>query len=153
MRYIKSCYRSIVSLISYKIFPDYKLILLSYEGKVSFSEYKIAINDLREDKNFSIDYDVLTDMTNITESFSLEDVNTFAKFSSTLSKRDQKRLNAIVTINDLDFALSRMYEMLSEHKNPFEIKVFRNFEDALKWLKNDIPVELLTIQKSESIKI
>lgn len=44
---------------------------------------------------------------------------------------------AIVCSTDLDFGLSRMFQVYAETSHvPFEISVFRNFDEAGAWLSN-----------------
>lgn len=41
---------------------------------------------------------------------------------------------ALVVEGDMDYGLSRMYEMLMESETSSEVRVFRDFDEALQWV-------------------
>ena len=52
--------------------------------------------------------------------------------------RRQGGRTAIVSSRDLDFGLSRMFQTIAELEHvPFEIRVFRDLNAAMAWLRNE----------------
>ena len=110
-------------------------ILVKGKGVISAKEIIEINNDLyRSPENIlKIKYQ-LWDLTNVSEILvSSEDINAFAKQDAAAARVNPKMIIAIVASSDLIFGLSRMWEAYS-YNSPFQSMVFRNIEDAEKWI-------------------
>jgi hypothetical protein len=76
----------------------------------------------------------LWDLTNVSEILvSNADIEVFASQDAAAAKISPNMIIAIVANSDLIYGLSRMWEAYS-YSSPFESMVFRNIEDAEKWI-------------------
>ena len=105
------------------------------EGVVSGNEIK-EINDAiykTPEDILKIKYQIW-DLTNVSEILlSNKDIEDFAKQDAAAANINANMIIAIVASSNLMFSLSRMWEGLS-YDSPFQSMVFRNIEDAEKWI-------------------
>jgi hypothetical protein len=80
---------------------------------------------------------VVWDMTDVSEAdFSSEQVEQIAGLPSRFQGKRAEGKTALVVKKDILFGLSRMFEIHSNVRQaPFPIGVFRNLEDAYKWIE------------------
>jgi hypothetical protein len=115
-------------MLNYKILKEHKLKLLMYEGRTTIPEWQEAIQNMRADPDYSSEYDVLIDVTRIEKHFSRQDLEQMMTISY-----PQVRY-AIIAPQDVSFGIARMYEMMSEGRLKTSVRVFRRWDQALKWL-------------------
>lgn len=122
--------------ISYELDEDKKLILTVFHGDVSADELvrhtRAFINDARIDSQFSHLVD-----TSMTKSIGLHSdaIASISRITAAVEfLKDGK--TAIVAEQDVAFALSRMYQSYSDMWKR-NIEVFREMEDARRWLGLD----------------
>lgn len=76
----------------------------------------------------------LWDLSNVKKILlSNEDIVAFTKQDAAAAKINSNMIIAIVASSDLIYGLSRMWEANSD-SSPFKSMVFRNIEDAEKWI-------------------
>lgn len=69
---------------------------------------------------------------------SAEDLRSIISAGAPFAYKRRGGRTAIVCAHELDYGLSRMYQIIAElHHIPFEIDVFRDMQSALKWLGID----------------
>jgi hypothetical protein len=95
----------------------------------AIKEFYTSEKNLRKNKYGLLDYS-----SGERVSVSIPEVHTIADLSKKASKIAPDRIVAVVATQDLAFALSRMWEILSGSTN-WERKVFRIKSEAKKWLK------------------
>ena len=119
--------------ISYTIDRVKDITIFNLSGEVSLEEYIQALRDYIDDNPTTYE---MYDVRGLTGSrFSTDEVKRLTEF---LQKRKAKRLpgsrTAIVVDRDIDFGLSRMISMMTDHTVPYRIEVFRSMDAAKKWL-------------------
>ena len=69
---------------------------------------------------------------------SADDIRMLVSAGAPHADRRRGGRTAIVCFHDVDFGVSRMFEIVAELQHiPFEIKVFRQMDAATRWLKED----------------
>ncbi len=125
-----------MSLI-YKVVPDLKIAYVKGSGKVTTEEILKKGAGMFAESEWTNGFNVLIDYREITK-FIVKTEDMGRIVSQDMSNEflfDQSKC-AIVASSDLVFGVSRMWETFSE-KNKITTMIFRNIEDALKWLDMD----------------
>jgi len=78
-------------------------------------------------------YSVFADYSDAILKLSNDDIYEMAKRRKSIKDTHEKVNIAVFCKKDLVFGIGRMYEMLLE-KDKYNVMIFRNQEDALKWL-------------------
>jgi hypothetical protein len=60
-------------------------------------------------------------------------INRLVEIRSHFTKRSNCR-SALIVSSDLQYGFSRMFEMLTDGKIPPQLKVFREYEEAVQWI-------------------
>mgnify|MGYP003593379463 CR=1 FL=1 len=130
-------------MVRYEYFRDQKLIVCTLAGEVSLEEVIGLVLKINEDSDIDPGIDVVTDVTGLKTPLTLEDMRYMAQRSAEGLLRGKKGDKmAIVASDDLNFGLSRMYEIdTSIRKNPYTVRVFRSWEEAMAWLDRAPPPE------------
>lgn len=115
-------------MIDYRIIPEKALIVIVNHEKLSFDELLAFREKLHSDPQYSEDYDVVNDTTNLTLQYATEEVNRMA-----MSDFPPIKI-AIIAPSDLSFGMSRMWETKVDMNSNAEVNVFREIEAALDWL-------------------
>lgn len=118
-------------MIKYRILPKHRLVVLCFWGETGEEEILEVSSSLREDPEFSSDYDSLVDTSNLRHSVSGEEVRDLAQPRIAMSAN--RRL-AVVAPADHAYGPARMHQLLSESRNALRIEVFRDRISALAWL-------------------
>ncbi|MFC1554689.1 hypothetical protein ACFL7D_08660 [candidate division KSB1 bacterium] len=64
-----------------------------------------------------------------------DSIHSFIQKIAPLSEKHSGQKDAILAKTELGFGMMRMLQILAENKYKIEIKVFREKDEALKWLK------------------
>ncbi len=82
---------------------------------------------------------VLWDFTSGTvKNISSQEIDQIAKRGGEVLAKIEGRKGAILAPKDVDYGLARIFQMFSKfEKFPFEIEIFRDMNDARKWLMSD----------------
>ena len=118
-------------MLHYRILKEHKLRVLTFEGGTSISEWREVILKMRGDPDYSIEQDVLIDVSRVDEHFSRQDIEQMVSINY------PPVLYAIIAPQEVSFGIARMFDMLSEVRAKTSVKVFRRWESALKWLGRD----------------
>jgi hypothetical protein len=127
------CILSVVSAMPafYKIDKQRKLVMSKGTGVLTMTEALAHQRKLLKDPDFDPSYSQLLDVTHVTDvDLSTEDIRRLAV--TKVFSADSRR--AILVNNDLQFGLSRMFEVFRENMGETGIRVFRNLDDALDWV-------------------
>ena len=113
-------------------------IELLFSGKVVLSDFLGAYKELYNEQNLyrqKYQSGEFTDVDAIDLSF--EDIRLIAQLDIDASKKNPNIVIANVGSSDLEFGLSRMWQILADECS-FEIEVFRKREDAMKWIESKL---------------
>jgi len=94
-----------------------------------------AFQDLYDDADYSHTLHSLWDFRNCTSDLSSEDLRRILHYEQTILSGPGAGKVALVVGSNLDFGLARMYHMLSEQKIDRLFMVFRDYNQALKWIE------------------
>ena len=135
---------------SFKIFPDYKLIIEKYSGTFIISEYERMKKDEFKHPDFNPDYDVLADLRegyfeskNVAPDETVLSVTDFLKSNK---ENIGKRRCAFLAINPDQVVSSIFYENLIKGL-PIVSKSFTTVTVALDWLAIQNKEEILKYLK------
>jgi hypothetical protein len=115
----------------YKIDKEHRVVLSTASGVFDLTEALAHQDQLLADPDFSPDYSQLLDFSQVTSmQINADDVRRLAERHVfwPCARR------AILVTRDLEFGFARMFQMLRENAGEKGIRVFRNLDDALKWI-------------------
>jgi hypothetical protein len=116
------------------VHKDKDITIVNVSGELLFEQIVQVLEDFyKSDFTLKLLWDLShADLSALTNSH-IEKIISYAKSKSHLREGGK---TAIVALKDIDYGVSRMYEILSELKeHPVSHSVFRNRDEALKWLK------------------
>jgi hypothetical protein len=122
---------------SYEIIPEKHLVVNTVRGRFDFARYQDLMERILEDPQFVPSMHMLWDFTGST----LIDLSNddFASIKSYIQKNAERRgsgYRAVFLVSkEVDFGLSRMYQMISEDL-PVSFEVFRDRDKAMAWITN-----------------
>ncbi|HET6472896.1 MAG TPA: hypothetical protein VFG38_13705 [Pseudomonadales bacterium] len=110
------------------------LIRTTASGRVTGDDLVAYYHRLRSHPDFRSDLSEIFDLTDVTEAdVGADDVRRLSSVTEEFTRRGVTVKVAIVAPRDLEFGLSRMYEMLqSQSKN--DVRVFRDRAEAEAWI-------------------
>ncbi len=107
-------------------------------GELTFAEVHETLRTVYEDVNFQPDAHVLWDLREArTNELSPEEVDRLADFVGQYWGTGGKSKAAFVTSRDVDFGMARMYEQMLAIRSTSVVKVFRDLDEARRWLLAD----------------
>ena len=113
-------------------------IELLFTGKVTLTDFLEAYRELYGEHNlYRQKYQIgeFTDVDSI--ELSSEDIRIIAQLEIDASKRNPNIFIANVAGTELEFGLSRMWQILAD-ECAFEIEIFRKREDAMQWIASKL---------------
>lgn len=129
-------------MIRYRILPEHMLVVFCVKGTVEPGEIAALGERLWQDPDFSADFDALVDDTYVEHALSGDQIRELVERRSPNLDPDSKL--AVVAPADVTYGVSRMHQLMSEHRRPLNIEVFRDRAAALAWLgKEDLDVGAL----------
>jgi hypothetical protein len=114
------------------------LIIYTVIGLAEEDEMHRALESQSEcGPTFHIMWDMsLADVAHVTP----EILRRFVKRAAQLGDRRKGGRTAVIAPKDLQFGMARMSEVYNEMESaPFSFRAFRSRDEALQWLKSDIP--------------
>lgn len=122
--------------LEYRIFPEHNLLFMKGYGILGDKD-ALETSMVFEDKDYTAGMNELCFYTKVEKiRVSTENI-TKAKYLISRHDGMRKGINvALVGSTNLSYGLCRMYQMLRSDA-PYSIEVFRDLEDALKWLNID----------------
>ena len=127
-------------MIDIKYDKDRKMLNIAVSGKSGFEEFSSALEKITTSKEYPPNTRAVWDIRNADFSWAnLQLVKEAVNIRSSFTKRDNCR-SALIVSSNLQYGLGRMFEMLSDGKVPHQLKVFRKYEEGVKWLlENPVP--------------
>lgn len=123
---------------SFQIDSDHGVVLFKGTGTFSVDEMTNGLAEVLADPAFKSEFNHLVDMRDVTEfEPRTPDIRGRAYRDRESVQFNSSRI-AIVSANDLVFALSRMYATLMEDSK-VSVRVFREMSEAREWL--GLPIE------------
>ncbi len=120
---------------SYRIFKDIRLIIVTVSGPANFSEVADMITRLQTDPDFSMAYNVLWDSRKRTTPFTSDEIRSLAlhvRIYKEVMKPKPKR--AFLVSKNVVYGMLRVYEGYRSGKSNADIEIFKDRDEALKWL-------------------
>jgi hypothetical protein len=131
--------------IKYKIIEDLKLVYVSTDGTLSFDDLMKHIVKLSEDPKYKPPMLKLVNYSNL-EKYLLktEEAEIFSQKKASLTERFLNEKCAFVVSSNLVYGMARHHQAYID-KNKIDTNIFRDLEEATKWLGIDIKDEDLII--------
>jgi hypothetical protein len=117
--------------------PDTGLRRHKVQGKFMLVDIRQTLEAIYSRPDFRPDANVLWDLREATPDLSAEDVRQLADFVAKNWGPEGKSKAAFVVSSDYQFGMSRMYEMLLKSQSRNALMVFRDIDDAERWLADD----------------
>jgi len=106
-------------------------------GKIGFDKLMDELKEIYSKPDFNPEMNNLWDLRDAdVSSFPSEQVQHIQSLVSQYWGKGGESRSALIVSEDVAYGLSRMYEILSEGKTAGKIMVFRDYEEALKWVKS-----------------
>ena len=113
-------------------------IEIIFTGKLTFNDLREAYEELYNEQNIYRQKYQIGELSGVDSiDLSSEDIRVLAQLDIEASKKNPNIIIANIGKSELEFGLSRMWEMLAD-ECLFEIEVFRNREDAKKWIESKL---------------
>ena len=136
---------------SYKILPEFKLIICNYQGDISVKDVMQLTQTFVGDELFDPDFNVLIDFRNsLAIGFGL-DIADYVKFFKKTVILNGKVLVGILYATPNQEFLLKIYKGFSKILN-LEIEYFKQVEPCLEWMRFSGNEADLVIQALNSIK-
>jgi hypothetical protein len=119
----------------YEIDKHQRLVITTASGVLTLADALAHQEKLSEDKDFDPEFSQLVDLTGVTElAIDSAGIRALAirKVFSVRSRR------AVLVNNELAFAFARMFSLFREFRGEQQMEIFRNREEAMKWLSANI---------------
>jgi hypothetical protein len=104
-------------------------------GTVGADDILRAMNALYNSSGYSHSYHSLWDFRNCTANLSSDEMRKIIDYERKNADGPDAGKVALVVNKALNFGLARMYNMLSEYTLDRPLQVFKNYDDALKWIE------------------
>ena len=113
--------------------PDYMLVAM--QGAIDLPRVKALVEAFVTHPQFETGIPVLWDAREI-ESFNLnfDDMREFGKFLAGLAERRGGGRSAMVAKDDAVFGTFRIHQLMNQSVVSYEFHVFRDFDEARRWL-------------------
>jgi hypothetical protein len=133
--------------LKYKIIKSKKIVYVTGNGVITFSELIQHINELAQDPDYKAPMKKLVDYRNIERlDLSMSESELFAQRKAELDEIFSEEKCAIVTDVDSSFGVARVHDTLISFKNPNIVTmVFRDFIKAQEWLGIELDDDDMTI--------
>ena len=117
--------------------PQYDLTIQKCIGIITDENFIKAIRSFYEENpTTNLIWDFSEASLSITSNLFIKKISDLVKTLSGKSERTGK--SAVIADGDLEFGLSRMFQMLTENNNlSFKIKICRTEEEARKWILSE----------------
>ena len=103
-------------------------------GTIDADEIIEALHEIYSGEGFSVSHHSIWDFRNCAAKISSEEMWKIITYVKDVRKGGGGGKVAFVVSHTSNFGLARMYELTSEHQVDRLLKVFSDFDDALKWL-------------------
>ncbi len=126
-------------MISFHINSDERVFVSTWRGNISNEDLLECYRTLFDDKEYEPGYHEIADVTN--GDLAAVTGNGLRALAGMISQKLGPNCppfkTAIIAPRDLDYGMSRMYEVFSS-ESPENVRVFRSKEEAMSWIKEDL---------------
>ena len=124
--------------ISFLVSPDKSFATVTINGKFDLSKFNVFYKQMVSHPDFSSGMNVIWDVRKADISkISQDEMRTVSGHIAQLTKKRGSGRGALVVSDDISFGVSRMGEMMTEKFVTVAVRVFRNMEDAEKWINEN----------------
>ncbi|MDH5516389.1 MAG: hypothetical protein OEY36_01045 [Gammaproteobacteria bacterium] len=117
--------------VKYQIFPEKKLVIVSYSAELTLQEILAARKKGAADPDFDPAYNVIDDISAVKSStISFDDIAGIS--GSSVANKGVKR--ALFVATDLQKGMAHMYKVLSEASG-HDFRIFTDYDQACEWVK------------------
>jgi hypothetical protein len=120
--------------ITYRFEGDF--LFTTIEGPTSYEDVRTYLDGLLVDPGFRPGMPGLIDCRRVKSLFSISDLRKTAADAKLRPQLQVPGRAAVLASSNLIYGLLRMYEVFNEG-NPAEIRVFREPEEAVRWLRGE----------------
>ena len=108
------------------------------KGVIDIAKLTDYLKQIYNSSNFDSNMDTFWNLLEADfSSVMSKDVQELSRFVREYWGKEGKSKSALIVPNDLGFGLSRMYETLSDADYSSEISIFKDIDEAKKWIKSD----------------
>jgi hypothetical protein len=124
--------------ITTTIDQEFKIRIQSVSGQVDIGGLKSYIDKIFKNRELFPDMKAIWDLRDADLSKMVsEDVQKLRDVVVGKWGMDERRRAALIVSRDIEFGLSRMLEMLLGEKISGKVMIFRDYDEAMKWIKNE----------------
>ena len=110
------------------------IMIHTVTGEITFNEFRSSYEAISLHPEFQEDMNSIWDIRNADASkLDRQDVMRIARYIETQLKNRAKFKAAVIVFRDLEYDLSRIYQVASADL-PAKIEIFNNLEEAKKWV-------------------
>lgn len=121
--------------MSYQILKDQRLVMVTTSGEINLSQTLQSLEQMFNDPEYSLEYDVLWDDTERTTIFTYDDVQQMAQhFKHYQGDKPPKR--AFVVSRAVKYGVTSVFSTLETISSQAQIGIFQDRKEALKWLEH-----------------
>jgi len=120
---------------SYEIVKAIGLVIFKCSGAANAQEVIELFNRLQTDPDFSFSYDFLWDARGRTVPWTAEETRKVASYMRSFKiNKEPKPKRAFLYSKDVDYGMGRVYEGYRAGRSDVDMEIFKNRNEALKWL-------------------
>jgi hypothetical protein len=128
----------VVMKITTTIDQEFKIRIQSVSGQVDIGGLKSYIDKIFKNRELFPDMKAIWDLRDADLSKMVsEDVQKLRDVVVGKWGMDERRRAALIVSRDIEFGLSRMLEMLLGEKISGKVMIFRDYDKAMNWIKNE----------------
>jgi hypothetical protein len=121
--------------ISYQILKDKRLVIVTTSGETNLNETIQSLEQMFDDPEYSLEYDLLWDDTERTTIFTYDDIQKMAQhFKHYRGDKSPKR--AFVVSRADKYGMTRVFNTMASVSSQAQIGLFQDRKEALKWLEH-----------------
>lgn len=126
-------------MITFQIIKDDKMFISTWNGKLSDEDLLVSYRSLFDNEEYKQGYHEIADMTcgDLSEVTSNGMRALAVLISQKLGTNCPPFKTAVIAPRDVDYGMSRIYEVFSS-ESPENVRVFRRKEEAILWIKEDL---------------
>jgi hypothetical protein len=142
-----TCGAEFTMTVEYKIIESQKLVYVRMNGVVIFSELMAHIRELSRDHKYRSPMKKLVDFRYCSQYvISIEEGIRFAMAKAHLCDVFDNEKCALVAPKDIEYGMGRVHEVHTSESS-IETNVFREFDEAMDWLKITINDDAFDFEK------
>jgi hypothetical protein len=126
----------------YKIDKDLGLLVIKYEGKTTIAQIAEMLARIIKDPDYSRGLNILSDLRELTSSYTYEQMHSVVDGFPDPGELVSTTKSAVVVSKEVTYGMGRIWASITEDRTVATAQVFRNMDDALKWLGLPPDVEI-----------